>query len=58
MESAVKKESDRKAIINALKNNTIDIIATDHAPHTIEEKNKKYLEAPSGGPLVQQHYLH
>ncbi len=54
---AVKKESDRKAIINALKNNTIDIIATDHAPHTIEEKNNKYLEAPSGGPLVQHALL-
>ena len=54
---AVKKESDRKAIINALKNDTIDIIATDHAPHTLDEKNNKYLEAPSGGPLVQHALL-
>ena len=54
---AVKKESDRKAIINALKNDTIDIIATDHAPHTLGEKNNKYLEAPSGGPLVQHALL-
>ena len=54
---AVKKESDRIAIINALKNDTIDIIATDHAPHTLGEKNNKYLEAPSGGPLVQHALL-
>ena len=54
---AVKKESDRIAIINALKNDTIDIIATDHAPHTLGEKNNKYLKAPSGGPLVQHALL-
>ena len=50
---AIKKESDRKALLNALKNNLIDVVATDHAPHTIEEKQNSYLKAPSGGPLVQ-----
>ncbi|MCG9879941.1 MAG: dihydroorotase [Bacteroidia bacterium] len=50
---AVKKMSDRDAIIEAVNNNVIDVIATDHAPHTIEEKSHKYLKAPSGGPLVQ-----
>lgn len=50
---AVKKESDRKAIFEAVLNDTIDIIATDHAPHTLEEKQNNYWNAPSGGPLVQ-----
>lgn len=50
---AIKNESDRKALLNALKNNLIDIVATDHAPHTIEEKENSYFKAPSGGPLVQ-----
>ena len=50
---AVKSKADRDALIEAVKNNTIDIIATDHAPHTLEEKNNPYLNAPSGGPLVQ-----
>ncbi|MAW31211.1 MAG: dihydroorotase [Flavobacteriales bacterium] len=50
---AVKKSTDRKALLRALINNKIDVIATDHAPHTIEEKKKNYLDAPSGGPLVQ-----
>lgn len=50
---AIKKESDREALWNSLQYGKIDIIATDHAPHTIEEKSKPYLEAPSGGPLVQ-----
>ena len=36
---------------------TIDVVATDHAPHTIEEKNSSYLKAPSGGPLVQHSLL-
>ena len=54
---AVKKESDRKAIINGIQNNVIDIIATDHAPHTIAEKNNNYCNAPSGGPLVQHAVL-
>ena len=50
---AVKKSTDRKALLRALINNKIDVVATDHAPHTIEEKKKNYLDAPSGGPLVQ-----
>jgi len=50
---AVKTERDREAIWKAVLDNRIDVIATDHAPHTIEEKEKSYLEAPSGGPLVQ-----
>jgi dihydroorotase len=50
---AVKKASDRDAILQAVIENRIDVIATDHAPHTIEEKSNKYLKAPSGGPLVQ-----
>lgn len=50
---AIKKESDRIALIKALKNNLIDVVATDHAPHTIEEKQNSYFKAPSGGPLVQ-----
>ncbi len=50
---AIKKESDRKALIDALNKNTIDVIATDHAPHLIEEKQNTYFKASSGGPLVQ-----
>jgi dihydroorotase len=50
---AVKKASDRDAILKGLLDNKIDIIATDHAPHTVEEKEQSYLKAPSGGPLVQ-----
>ncbi len=50
---AVKSANDRDAIFQAVLDNRIDIIATDHAPHTIEEKSKRYLDAPSGGPLVQ-----
>lgn len=50
---AVKTARDREAIIEAINNNTIDVLATDHAPHTLEEKNNSYLKAPSGGPLVQ-----
>lgn len=50
---AVKEESDRKAILNAVKSGVIDVIATDHAPHTLEEKSKGYLSAPSGAPMVQ-----
>ena len=40
-------------MLAALLDNRLDVIATDHAPHTIEEKNNKYLQAPSGGPLVE-----
>ena len=50
---AVKKVSDRDAILKAVLDNKIDVIATDHAPHTIEEKEQSYFKAPSGGPLVQ-----
>ena len=50
---AVKKASDRDGILKAVLEGRIDVIATDHAPHTIEEKSKPYLQAPSGGPLVQ-----
>ena len=50
---AIKEQSDQKALLQALIDNKLDVIATDHAPHTIEEKSKKYLDAPSGGPLVQ-----
>ena len=50
---AVKEKSDQDALLAALLNNRLDVIATDHAPHTIEEKNNKYLRAPSGGPLIE-----
>jgi dihydroorotase len=50
---AVKKASDRDAIMKAVNENVIDVIATDHAPHTFEEKSQIYSKAPSGGPLVQ-----
>jgi dihydroorotase len=50
---AIKSAADQQAIIAALKEGKIDIIATDHAPHTKEEKSNKYWKAPSGLPLVQ-----
>jgi len=50
---AVKTEADRLGLWEALLDDRIDVIATDHAPHTLEEKSNKYLKAPSGGPLVQ-----
>ena len=50
---AVKKASDRDALWKALLDDRIDVIATDHAPHTKEEKDNVYTKAPSGGPLVQ-----
>ena len=50
---AIKTPRDRDAILGAVINNTIDVIATDHAPHTLEEKKQSYFKAPSGGPLVQ-----
>ncbi|MCB0736923.1 MAG: dihydroorotase [Bacteroidetes bacterium] len=50
---AVKSKSDRAALWAALKDNRLDIIATDHAPHTWDEKQGKYMSAPSGLPLVQ-----
>ncbi|WP_194975558.1 dihydroorotase [Aquiflexum lacus] len=50
---AVKSADDRDKILEGVLDGHIDVIATDHAPHTIEEKSKTYLSAPSGGPLVQ-----
>lgn len=50
---AIKTAADREAIRNAVNEGRIDVIATDHAPHTTEEKQKPYFDAPSGGPLVQ-----
>ncbi len=50
---AIKSPADREALLNALLSNKIDIVATDHAPHTLSEKQNTYFQAPSGGPLVQ-----
>lgn len=50
---AVKTPADRDALWEALLDDRIDVIATDHAPHTLEEKKQLYINAPSGGPLVQ-----
>ena len=50
---AIKEKRDRLAIISAVKDGVIKVVATDHAPHTIEEKHNNYLNAPSGLPLVQ-----
>jgi dihydroorotase len=50
---AIKTREDRNALISALKDDLIDVIGTDHAPHTLKEKNNTYFEAPSGLPLVQ-----
>ncbi|WP_334056349.1 dihydroorotase [Polaribacter sp. P097] len=50
---AVKTEKDRQGLWKALLDDRIDVLATDHAPHTIEEKDNVYTKAPSGGPLVQ-----
>ena len=50
---AVKTENDRAQLLKALLDDKIDVIATDHAPHTFEEKSNVYTSAPSGGPLVQ-----
>jgi dihydroorotase len=50
---AVKSEEDRQALWEALRSGKIDVVATDHAPHTFEEKSRPYFEAPSGGPMVQ-----
>ena len=49
----MKKASDRLALRQALLEDRIDVIATDHAPHTWEEKTQSYIKAPSGGPMVQ-----
>jgi len=50
---AIKTRFDRDALINGVNNNLIDIVATDHAPHTLEEKRNSYFNSPSGGPLIQ-----
>jgi len=53
---AIKDKSDREAIISAVKKGIIRVVATDHAPHTLEEKERGYLEAPSGLPLIQHSF--
>lgn len=50
---AVKARADQKGILKALLDDRIDVIATDHAPHTWEEKQNSYFKSPSGGPLIQ-----
>ena len=50
---AIKTASDREGIWKALLDDRIDVIATDHAPHTLQDKQNPYLSAPSGGPLIQ-----
>jgi dihydroorotase len=54
---AIKTSADRAALRTAVIEDRIDVIATDHAPHTLEEKGRKYFEAPSGLPLVQHSLL-
>ena len=54
---AIKSQNDRDALWTAINDDRIDIIASDHAPHTEEEKNNKYLSCPSGGPMVQHTIL-
>ncbi len=50
---AIKTKADKEGLLKALLEDKIDVIATDHAPHTLEEKQQAYTKAPSGGPLVQ-----
>ncbi|NQV02243.1 MAG: dihydroorotase, partial [Bacteroidia bacterium] len=50
---AIKSASDQQALLNGLLDDTIDIIATDHAPHLLKEKSNPYFSCPSGGPLIQ-----
>lgn len=54
---SIKTEADRKALVNALKTGHITLIATDHAPHTAEEKAQSYFKAPSGLPVIQHSLL-
>lgn len=54
---AVKSAADKEGLWKALLDDRIDVIATDHAPHTLEEKGQVYTKAPSGGPLVQHGLL-
>jgi len=50
---AIKTEADRRELLAALQAGTIDVVGTDHAPHTLAEKQRSYMQAPSGLPLVQ-----
>ena len=50
---AVKEAADREALLQGLVDGKLDVLATDHAPHTLAEKQRSYFKAPSGGPLVQ-----
>jgi len=50
---AIKSKQDQNSLLESLLNGKIDIVSTDHAPHTIEEKQKPYLQSPSGGPMIQ-----
>ena len=50
---AIRKASDREALVRAVTEGKIDIIATDHAPHTLAEKSEPYFRAPSGAPIIQ-----
>ncbi|MFP4620434.1 MAG: dihydroorotase [Bacteroidales bacterium] len=54
---AIKMSRDRKALLEGINNHAIDVVATDHAPHLMEEKDNTYLKAPSGGPMVQHSLL-
>lgn len=54
---AIKEESDRQALRQALTTDVIDVLATDHAPHLLQEKNVDYMDAPAGLPLVQDALL-
>jgi dihydroorotase len=54
---AIKTRFDRDALINAVNNDLIDIVASDHAPHTLSEKRNSYFKSPSGGPLIQHSLL-
>lgn len=54
---AVKTSADREALRNALISGKLDVVATDHAPHTLAEKERAYFDAPSGGPMVQHTLL-
>ncbi len=53
---SIKEKSDKEALISAIKEGVIKVVATDHAPHTMEEKERDYLDAPSGLPLVQHSF--
>jgi dihydroorotase len=50
---AIKREEDREALLSALLAGNLDVVATDHAPHSLEEKERPYFDAPAGGPMVQ-----